>query len=325
MSEENTFRELAEVALQRNPQLAGMEVIVEKELLLYELLNVLQRGRWLDGLTFQGGTALRLCYGSSRLSEDMEFSGGPDFSATTMDRLAAYLEQALSDRGLGVEVRPPKNLASRRPSGGGVSTWRISFEVRPRQRDVPRQMVKLDIDNAPVHTEGPGAIAQNYGVTRTSEMLVRVQSREEILASKLVAFPDSVANQDRPRYRDVWDMNWLTRTGTAVREDLLRFKLDDRRLDRPWLETAAMKAGDIVRSSEFASEMRRFLLPHVAEDTLDNPMYMEFLATETARLMRLADSCLDEQSHNNSGRSQSGRRSPSTAGEVSPRTSTLSD
>lgn len=319
MSEGGTFRELAEVALQRNPRLAGMEVIVEKELLHYELLHVLQRGHWLDGLTFQGGTALRLCYGSSRLSEDLDFSGGPDFSARAMDGLATYLEQTLSDRGLGVEVRPPKNLATRRPSGGGVVTWRLPFEIQPRRRDARRQMVKLDIDNAPTHTDAPGAIAQNYGVTRTSGMLVRVQSREEILAGKLVAFSGSVANRDRPRYRDVWDMNWLTRTGTAVRADLLRAKMDDRRLDRSWLETAAMKAGDIVGSSDFASEMRRFLLPHVAEDTLDNPMYMEFLATETARLMRLADSCLDEES-----RDDSGRHPPSPAGEASPRTGTLS-
>ncbi len=294
MNEGGILRELADIALQRNPQLAGMEVIVEKELLHYELLNVLQRGRWLDGLTFQGGTALRLCHGSSRLNEDLDFSGGPDFAARSMDGLAALLEQTLSDRGLCVDVGPPKDPISHRPSGDGVCTWRISFEIRPRGRDVRRQMVKLDIDNAPTYTDEPGAIAQNYGVTRSSEMLVRVQSREEILAGKLVAFPGSVANQDRPRYRDVWDMNWLTRTGTAVRADLLRAKLDDRRLDRSRLETAAAKAGDIVRSSAFASEMRRFLLPHVVEDTLDNPMYMEFLATETARLMRLADSCLDE-------------------------------
>lgn len=294
MSEGGTFRELAEVTLQRNPRLAGMEVIVEKELLHYELLNVLQRGGWLEGLTFQGDTTLRLCYGSSRLSEDLDFSGGPDFSARTMDGLAAYLEQTLSDRGLGVDVRLSKNLAAHRPSGSGVSTWRISFEIRPRRRDVRRQMVKLDIDNAPTYTDRPGAIAQNYGVTRASEMLVRVQSREEILPGKLVAFPNSVASQNRPRHRDVWGMNWLTRTGTAVRADLLRAKLDDRRLDRSRLETAAIRAGDIIRSSEFASEMRRFLLPQVVEETLDNPIYMELLATETVRLLRLADSCLDE-------------------------------
>ena len=312
MSEQGTFRELADVALQRNPQLAGMEVIVEKELLHYELLHVLQRGRWLDGLTFQGGTALRLCYGSSRLSEDLDFSGGPGFSAETMDGLAAYLEQTLSKRGLGVDARPPKTVTAHRPSDGGVSTWRISFEIQPRRRDVRRQMVKLDIDNAPTYTDAPGAIAQNYGVTRSSEILVRVQSREEILAGKLVAFSDSVANRNRPRYRDVWDMNWLTRTGTTVRADLLRAKVDDRLIDRSWLKTAATTAGDIVGSRAFSSEMRRFLLPHVAEETLDNPMYMEFLATETERLMRTADACLDEVDQRDSG-----HYPPSTADEES--------
>lgn len=294
MNGQDTFRELAEIALQRNPQLAGMEVIVEKELLHYELLHVLQRGRWLDGLTFQGGTALRLCHGSSRLSEDLDFSGGPGFSAVRMDGLAEDLKTALLSRGLGVEVQPPKRLVTHRPSGVGVSTWRMSFEIQPRRRDLRKQMVKLDIDNAPTYTDRPGVIAQNYGVVRSSEILVRVQGREEILANKLVAFASSVANRNRPRYRDIWDMNWLTRTGTEIRTDLLRAKMEDYRTDRSWLEAAADRAGNTVGSSEFASEMRRFLLPHIAEQTLDNPMYMEFLAGETARLIRSADACLDD-------------------------------
>ncbi len=293
MSDDGTVRELVDVALQRNPGLAGMETIVEKELLHYELLHVLNRGRWLDGLAFQGGTALRLCHGSSRLSGDLEFSGGPGFTAGDMDGLAAYLERTLSGRGLGVDVRPPKNLAGRCPAGVGVSSWRISLEIRPRQRGLRKQVIKLDIDNAPTYTDGPGAIIQHFGVVRTSEVLVRVQSREEILAGKLVAFPDSVANRQRPRYRDVWDMNWLARTGTAIRADLVRAKMEDHGADRSWLEQAAARAGTIVGSPEFTAGMRRFLPPQVVEQTLDNSGFMEFLAGETTRLVRSADECLD--------------------------------
>ena len=82
------FRELVEFALEQHPELEGMEVIVEKELLHYELLHVLNRGGWLDGLTFQGGPAVR----ASRLSEDLDFSGGPGFSTKSMDALATYLK-----------------------------------------------------------------------------------------------------------------------------------------------------------------------------------------------------------------------------------------
>ncbi len=39
--------------------------------------------------------------------------------------------------------------------------------------------------------------------------------------------------------------------------------------------------------------MRRFLPPHIVEQTLDDPLYMEFPASETERLVRSADACLD--------------------------------
>lgn len=288
MFKEGTFRELVEIALEHHPELVGMEVIVEKELLHYELLHVLNRGGWLDGLTFQGGTALRLCYGASRLSEDLDFSGGLGFSAKSMEGLATYLKKTLSGRGLGVEVKSPKTITSHLSSEIGVNTWRIVFEILPIRHGFPKQRIKLDIDNAPTYTEGPGAIAQNYGVVRESRMLVRVQSREEILASKLVAFSASVVTRNRPRFRDIWDMHWLRGNGTAIRNGLVRAKMGDHHVDSAWFETAANSVGDIIRSADFTNEMRRFLLPHTAAELLDKPLSMNFLADETERLIRMA-------------------------------------
>ena len=288
MFEEGTFRELVEIALEHHPELAGMEVIVEKELLHYELLHVLDHGGWLDGLIFQGGTALRLCYGASRLSEDLDFSGGPGFSTDSMGGLATYLKRKLSGRGLGVEVKSPKTITSHFSSDIGVNTWRIAFEILPFQRGIPKQRIKLDVDNAPTYTEHPRAIAQNYGVVRESKMLVRVQSREEILASKLVAFSNSVVTRNRPRFRDIWDLQWLRGNGTAIRNDLIRAKMSDHHGESAWFEIAADSVGKIIRSTEFANEMRRFLLPHTAAQTLDRPLSLDSLASETESLLRMA-------------------------------------
>ena len=288
MFKEGKFRELVEIALEQNPQLAGMEVIVEKELLHYELLHLLSRGGWLDRLIFRGGTALRLCYGASDLSENLEFSGGPDFSTESMDGLANYLKKTLSDRGLGVYVKSPKSIASHLTSDIGVSTWRIVLEILQSQRGIPNQRIKLDIDNAPTYTESPAAIAQNYGVVRESRMLVRVQTREEILASKLVAFSASVVTRNHPRLRDIWDMHWLTGDGTEIRNDLVRAKMSDHHVESAWFETAADSVGNIIRSAEFAKEMRRFLLPTTATQLLDKPVSLEMLADETERLIRMA-------------------------------------
>ena len=50
--------------------------VIQKELLHYDILFCLKQSGLLDGLVFQGGTSLRLCYGSNRYSEDLDFVGG---------------------------------------------------------------------------------------------------------------------------------------------------------------------------------------------------------------------------------------------------------
>lgn len=59
-----------------------MAPVIEKELLHYEILRAMEEDGLLGGLVFQGGTCLRLCYGASRYSEDLDFAGGFDFDAT---------------------------------------------------------------------------------------------------------------------------------------------------------------------------------------------------------------------------------------------------
>ena len=286
------------MVLHEDPSLAGMRAIVEKELLHYELLDILERGGWLTGLVFQGGTALRLCHGSLRLSEDLDFSGGPDFSPRRMTGLAAALEEGLAVRGLNAAVKQPKSIARNGPSGG-VSTWRIDIETQPGRRNMPKQKIRLDVDNTPSRTRNLHGIARNYDVLHDLGTLVHVQSREEILAGKLVAFSSSVINRNRPRHRDIWDMRWLAGNGVEMRPDLVRAKARDHSALRSWMETASARAADIVRSPEFTAELRRFLPPKVAVRSLDNPQFMEFLASETERLVRTAANCLPEDGPRN--------------------------
>jgi len=67
-----------------------MAPVIEKELLHYEILRAMEEDGLLGGLVFQGGTCLRLCYGASRYSEDLDFAGGFDFDATGLEALILY-------------------------------------------------------------------------------------------------------------------------------------------------------------------------------------------------------------------------------------------
>ena len=73
------FQHLVDQAMNSSDR-AGLRPVIEKELLHYDILFALDHAGLLQGLTFQGGTSLRLCYGSSRFSEDLDFAGGVDFT-----------------------------------------------------------------------------------------------------------------------------------------------------------------------------------------------------------------------------------------------------
>ncbi len=65
------FDEIVDTALTNMQELAPLRIVVEKELLHHDILQVLSSAGLLKQLTFIGGTCLRACYGSSRLSEDL--------------------------------------------------------------------------------------------------------------------------------------------------------------------------------------------------------------------------------------------------------------
>jgi hypothetical protein len=70
MIEKANFKTLVEKALYL-PGRKAIRPVIEKELLHYDILFSLDKENLLEKLTFQGGTSLRLCYGSSRFSEDL--------------------------------------------------------------------------------------------------------------------------------------------------------------------------------------------------------------------------------------------------------------
>ena len=166
--------------------------------------------------------------------------------------------------------------------------------MKPVRPDLPTRKVKLDIDSAASFTGEPEPVRRNHDVLADYRIVIRVQSREEILVSMLLAFPASVALRSCPRHRDIWDICWLSSTGTAIRGDLLQGKIRESGCRCSWIASAAEKAPTIVGSEAFAGEMRRFLLPEQVKHGLEKPLFVQHLATETARLLRTAVDLLEE-------------------------------
>ena len=94
------FDQLVDVALRTRADLSPLRPVVEKELLHHDILREVSEAGLLAGLTFIGGTCLRACYGSARLSEDLDFTGGSDFRRGDLAGLAAQgMDFSLQGRG----------------------------------------------------------------------------------------------------------------------------------------------------------------------------------------------------------------------------------
>lgn len=71
------FDALVDEALRNQDELGSLRPVVVKEILHHDILRELSHADLLKQLTFIGGTCLRACYGSNRLSEDLDFTGEP--------------------------------------------------------------------------------------------------------------------------------------------------------------------------------------------------------------------------------------------------------
>ncbi len=178
MSTEPRFRTLASRVLQ-NPDYEDLRLIVEKEILHHDLLAILHSGGWLDRFVFHGGTSLRLCHGAPRLSEDLDFSAGPDFTSDQAAGMAAALEEGLAAVGLEAAVKPPRTHEN---TGVGVSTWRDDVETRLGHRNTPKQKIKIDVDTATARTREMHRVACNYDVLPDRQLRAQVKSAADIPA-----------------------------------------------------------------------------------------------------------------------------------------------
>jgi predicted nucleotidyltransferase component of viral defense system len=282
------FDQLVAEATRSLPQFAPLRVVVEKELLHHDILGEMSRAGFLQKLTFIGGTCLRACYGSPRLSEDLDFTGGADFAKEALAELGPVLVERLEVKyGLPVSVSEPVR------EEGNVDTWKLRVVTRPDRRQLPAQRVNIDIFALPSHDRRPMMLRNHYGVDMgTSGLILQAQSREEIFADKIVAF---ALRPNRLKNRDLWDILWLQQQSLSLPVELVLRKVADRRLERAEFLSAleqrlAFLQSDPACQKNFLAEMRRFLPPAVVAETLKHEAFwtvlVEVVAGECARVRR---------------------------------------
>lgn len=281
------FDRLTDEALRNLPGHAPLRAVVEKELLHHDILREMNAAGLLSSLTFIGGTCLRACYGSSRLSEDLDFTGGAAFTRDTLATLGQTLMRTLEAKySLAVRVSEPVKVST------GVDTWKIAILTHPGRRDLPPQRIHIDVCAIPSHDRRPMMLRNPYGVDMgTSGLILHAQSREEILADKFIAL---AFRPNRLKNRDLWDIAWLQQQGVELPLALIPLKIADHGQtpagfsDSLQTRLHTLQTDPALRSA-FVDEMQRFLPSQLAAETVATDAFwtylLNLLAEESRRIL----------------------------------------
>lgn len=267
-SRANGLKSAIDAFIRRRGIEAGMAQNLMKEAIHLHLLSALSEAGVLLNVVFQGGTALRLCYGGERYSEDLDFVCG---------KAGAYLKDiefdALVDRALEITKKTLQRdfdinaaqIALKRPaqpdlvkgSKVNVAAWQIVVPVDPTPK-APKSRVKIEFANVPSYDSKPSVVGATPGLVQIQEVILNVETANEILADKAVALTARTAL----KFRDVWDVWYLVnKLGAAPDRDMVLRKLADYGVADIAIKASARRdelAGDATARA-FYAEMRRFL------------------------------------------------------------------
>ena len=227
---------------------------------------------FLKNLTFMGGTCLRDCYGSPRLSEDLDFTGGFSFSKDDMADLGNAIFNAIFNKySLQVSVTEPEREV------GNTDTWKIKVLTRLERADLPMQKINIDICRLPSHERSISLLKNRYGVDMgTDGIMLFAESLQEILCDKLIAF---ARRPNRVKNRDLWDIHWLVQKNIDVKKELLLQKLSDRQIPEGEFRQQYKERIASIRDGQknFLFEMRRFLLPSAFSPRFTSELWWQSL------------------------------------------------
>ena len=278
------FNQLVELAMKK-PGLTAMRPVVEKEILHYDIFQALDLAGLLKGLVFQGGTSLRLCRGSQRFSEDLDFAGGSDFTAANMANIKDCLEKHIGSKyGLRVEVTEKPH---RETDEVKVDKWQVSVETAPANRQMPRQKIRVEVAAVPAYTSELLPLRTNYAFLEGyPSVLVLAETVSEVMADKVLAFP--AALRTRVRHRDIWDLAWLSQQGASLDSRMVTRKAGDYRVTNyeELLDEAIDKIPEIVRSKSFKDQMQRFIDGETFSARLGDERFLDYLTSAVGGIFR---------------------------------------
>jgi predicted nucleotidyltransferase component of viral defense system len=245
-----------------------MEQNLIKEAIHLHLLSALSEAGVLRHVVFQGGTALRLCYGGERYSEDLDFVCGKagsyidkiDFDQLVEKALEATkksLHREFDIKPDEITLKQPQSPMAIRGESAAVAAWQISVPVAST-RQVPRSRIKIEFANVPSYDCGPDVAKAVPGLVQVEDVILTAESANEILADKAVA----LTARQVLKYRDVWDVWYLiNKLNAHIEPNMVTKKFAD--YGTPDVTAKAQQRREeltkAATAKAFLDEMKRFL------------------------------------------------------------------
>jgi predicted nucleotidyltransferase component of viral defense system len=280
-----------------------MEQNLVKEAIQLHLLSALSDAGVLRHVVFQGGTALRLCYGGERYSEDLDFVCGKAgsyvdkiaFDRLVGDALEATRKSLHRDFDIDpdqIALRPPSHPMAIKSDSVAVAAWQIVVPIGPAPR-APKSRIKIEFANVPSYDSGPGVVRATPGLVQVQDVILTAESANEILADKAVA----LTAREVLKYRDVWDVWYLVdKLNAQADRDIVARKFADYGTS----DTEAkgrQRRDELAKEStakSFLGEMRRFLPAKRVAEMSDAGLHQTILAVSSELIKRAVLPALPE-------------------------------
>jgi predicted nucleotidyltransferase component of viral defense system len=264
-----------------------MEQNLIKETIHFHLLSALSDAGVLGHVVFQGGTALRLCYGGERYSEDLDFVCGTagsyvskiEFERLISDALETTKRSLQRDFDISpdqVALKQPVNPMGIKSNSLSVAAWQIIVPIGPTPHS-PKSRIKIEFANVPSYDSGPNVAKVTQGLVQIQDVILTVESANEILADKAVA----LTAREVLKYRDVWDVWYLiNKLNAEVDRNIVSQKFAD--YGTSDIDAKAKQRRDELAKGStaklFLDEMRRFLPAKRVAEMSDGGLHQMILA-----------------------------------------------
>jgi predicted nucleotidyltransferase component of viral defense system len=272
-----------------------MEQNLIKETIHLHLLSALSDAGVLRHVVFQGGTALRLCYGGERYSEDLDFVCGKagsyvdkiEFERLVRDALETTKKSLHRDFDIDpseIALKQPLHPMAIKTNSVSVTAWQIVVPITSTPKS-PKSRVKIEFANVPSYDSGRNVAKATQGLVHTQDVILTVESANEILADKAVA----LTAREVMKYRDVWDVWYLVnRLNAQADRDIVSRKFTD--YGTSDVEAKAKRRCDELAKGftekSFLDEMRRFLPAKRVAEMDDKGLHHTILAASGELIKR---------------------------------------